>query len=75
MMSWMEQLVRMWVKEKLLQTMNRRDPIKRIRCTWLNYIKTDVKLIWWKDMDLFELAQDTVECYALVNTVRDIRVP
>jgi hypothetical protein len=38
-------------------------------------IKVDFREIGWDDMDWIDLVQDRDQWRALVNTVRDLRVP
>jgi hypothetical protein len=38
-------------------------------------IKIDLREIGWDDMDWIDLAQDTDQWRALVNTVMNLRVP
>jgi hypothetical protein len=43
--------------------------------SWVDNIKIDLREIGWDDMDWIDLAQDTDQCRALVNTVISLRVP
>jgi hypothetical protein len=50
-------------------------PLKRPRRRWVNNIKIDLREIGWDDVDWIDLAQDRDQWRALVNTVKDLRVP
>jgi hypothetical protein len=50
-------------------------PLGRRRRRWVDNIKLDLREIEWDDMDWIELAQDTDQWRALVNTVMNLRVP
>jgi hypothetical protein len=53
----------------------RKRPLGRPRCKWVDYIKMDVLEIGWRGVDWFGLAQDTGKWRALVNAVMNHRVP
>jgi hypothetical protein len=42
---------------------------------WVDYIKMDLLEIGWGGVDWIGLAQDRDKCRALVNAVRNLRVP
>jgi hypothetical protein len=50
-------------------------PLGRPRRKWVDNIKTDLRETGWDGMDLIYVAQDRVQCRALVNTEMDLRVP
>jgi hypothetical protein len=47
----------------------------RPSCRWVDNIKMDLREIEYRDMDWIDLAQDTDQWRALVNTVMNLRVP
>jgi hypothetical protein len=49
-------------------------PLGRPRCRWVDNIKTDLREIWWHGVDWIDMAQDTDQWKALVNTVLNLRV-
>jgi hypothetical protein len=46
----------------------------RLRCTWEDIIRMDLREIGWGGMDLIDLAQDRDQWRAFVNTVINLRV-
>jgi hypothetical protein len=50
-------------------------PLGRPRCRWVDKIKMDLREIDWDGMDWIDLAQNTYQWRALVNTVMNLRVP
>jgi len=48
-------------------------PLGRPRRLW-EYIRTDLKAIWWGGVDWIHLAQDRDQWLAVVNTVVNSRV-
>jgi hypothetical protein len=46
----------------------------RPRRRWVDNIKMDIREIGWDDMNWIDLAQDTDQWRALVNTVMNLRV-
>jgi hypothetical protein len=50
-------------------------PLGRLRCRWVDNIKTDLREIGWDGMDWIELAQDREQWRAHVNTAINLRVP
>jgi hypothetical protein len=50
-------------------------PLGRPRRRWVDNIKMDLRETGWDGMDLIELAQDRDQWRALVNTVKNLRVP
>jgi hypothetical protein len=50
-------------------------PLVRPRLRWVNNIKMDLREVGWDGMDSNGLAQDRDQWRALVNTVRNLRVP
>jgi hypothetical protein len=47
----------------------------RPRCRFVGNVKMDLKEIGWDGMDWIDLAQDSDQWRALVNTVVNLRVP
>jgi hypothetical protein len=50
-------------------------PLGRLRRSWEDNIKMDLREIGWGGMDWIDLAQDGNQWRALVNTVMNLRVP
>jgi hypothetical protein len=50
-------------------------PLGRPRRRWVDNIKIDLREIGWDDMDWFDLALDSDQWKALVNTVMSLPVP
>jgi hypothetical protein len=50
-------------------------PLERQRRRWVDNTKMDLREIGWDDMDWIEMAQDRDQWRALVNTVKNVRVP
>jgi hypothetical protein len=50
-------------------------PLTRPRRRWVNKIKMGLREIKWDDMDWIDLAQDRDQWRALVNVVKNLRVP
>jgi hypothetical protein len=50
-------------------------PLGRPRCRWEDNIRMDLREIGWGGMDWIDLAQDTDQWRAFVNTVMNLRVP
>jgi hypothetical protein len=50
-------------------------PLGRPRGRWVDNIKIDLREIGWDGVDWIDLAQDRDQWRALVNTVRNLRVP
>jgi hypothetical protein len=50
-------------------------PLGRPRRRWVNNIKIDLRETGWDGMDWIDLAQDSDQLRALVNTVTNFRVP
>jgi hypothetical protein len=50
-------------------------PPGRPRCRWVDNIKMDLREIGWGGIDWNDLAQDRDQWRALVNMVRNLRVP
>jgi hypothetical protein len=53
----------------------RKRPLGRPRRRWVDNIKMDLREIGWDGMDWINLAQDRDRWRALVNTVKNLRVP
>jgi hypothetical protein len=53
----------------------RKRPLGRPRCRWVDNIKVDLREIRWDGMDWNDLAQDRNQWRALVNTVMNLRIP
>jgi hypothetical protein len=50
-------------------------PLERPRRRWVDNIKMDLREIGWEGMDWIDLAQDSDQWRALVNTAMNLRVP
>ena len=50
-------------------------PLGRPRCRWEDNIKMDLQEVGCEGMDWIELAQDRDRWRALVNAVKNLRVP
>jgi hypothetical protein len=50
-------------------------PLGRLRRSWVDNIKMDLREIGWDGMDWIDLAQDRDQLRALVNTVMNLQVP
>jgi hypothetical protein len=48
-------------------------PLERSRRRWVDNIKINLREIGWDDMDWIDLAQDTNQWRALVNTAMNLR--
>jgi hypothetical protein len=44
-------------------------------CSWVDYIKMDLREIGWGGLDWIDLAEDRDQWRALVNTVMNLQVP
>jgi hypothetical protein len=53
----------------------RKRPLGRPRCRWVDNIKIDLRETGWDGMDWVDLAQDRDQWRDLVNTVTTLRVP
>jgi hypothetical protein len=49
-------------------------PLGRPRLRWVDNIKMELREIWWDGRDWIELAQNSDQWNALVNTVMNLRV-
>jgi hypothetical protein len=49
-------------------------PLDRQRRRWVNNTKMDLRELGWHGMDRIDMAQDRDQCWALVNTVMNLRV-
>jgi hypothetical protein len=52
-----------------------KSPLGRPRCTWEDNIKMDVQEVGGGCVDWMELAEDRDRWWALVSTVKNLRVP
>jgi hypothetical protein len=50
-------------------------PLGRSRRRWVNNIKMDLREIGWDGMDWIDLAQDTYQWRAFVNTRMNLQIP
>jgi hypothetical protein len=50
-------------------------PLGRPRCGWVNNVKMDLGEIGWDSVDWIDLAQDRDQWRAIVNMVMNLRVP
>jgi hypothetical protein len=51
-----------------------RRPLRRPRRRWKDYVKMNVNVVGWEDLGCVDVAQDTNEWPAVVNTVMNCRV-
>jgi hypothetical protein len=49
-------------------------PCGRLRCSWKNNIKVDIREIKWEVVGWIHLAQDRLQWWSLVNAVMDLQV-
>jgi hypothetical protein len=49
-------------------------PLEKPRRIWENNIRMDLREIEWEGVNWLQLAQDRGQCWALVNTVMNLRV-
>jgi transposase len=59
----------------LLEKPQGKKPLGRPRRRWVDNIKMDLREIGWDGMGWIDLAQDRDQWRALVNTVKNLRVP
>jgi hypothetical protein len=59
----------------LVGTRERKKPLGRPRRRWVDNIKMDVREIGYGGIDWINLAQDRDQWRALVNRVKNLRVP
>jgi hypothetical protein len=59
----------------LVENPEGKKPLGRPRRRWEDAIRMDLREIGWVGMDWIHLAQDTDQWRALVNMVRNLRVP
>jgi hypothetical protein len=52
----------------------RKRPLRRPRCRWVNNIKITLRETGWGGMDWIDLAQDRAYWRVLVNTLMNLRV-
>jgi hypothetical protein len=50
-------------------------PLQRLTRRWVDNIKMDLREIGWDGVDRIDLAQDRDKWNALVNTIKNLRVP
>jgi hypothetical protein len=60
---------------KLVGEPKGKKPLGRPRRGWVENIKIDLKYVEWDGMDWIELAHDSSQWRALVNTVMNLWVP
>jgi hypothetical protein len=53
----------------------RKRPLERSRCTWVDNIKIYLREIGWDGMDWIDLTQDRHQWRAVVNKIMNLRVP
>jgi hypothetical protein len=51
-----------------------RRPLERPRSRWLDNVEIDLREAGWDDMDWIDLAQDSDQWRAIVNTVMKLRI-
>jgi hypothetical protein len=59
---------------KFLFNLEGKRPLGRPRRRWVDNIKVDLREIGWDGVDWIDLTQDRGQ-WALVNTVKNLRVP
>jgi hypothetical protein len=78
-MRWAEHAARMGEKRNAYRILvgkpERKRPLGRPRCRWVDNIKMDLRKIVLDDMDWFDVAEDRDQWWAVVNTVINLRVP
>jgi hypothetical protein len=78
-MRWSMNVARMGQKRNVYRILvgkpEGKRPLGRPRRRWVDNIRMDLGEIGWDGMDWIELAQDRDQCRALVNTVKNLRVP
>jgi hypothetical protein len=78
-MRWAGRVVRIGEKRNayriLVGKTERKRPLERLKGTWVDNIKMDLREIGWGGMYWIDLAQDRYQWRALVNTVMSLRVP
>jgi hypothetical protein len=78
-MRWTGHVARMWEKRNayriLVGNSEARRPLGRPRRRWMDNITMDLREIGLDGMDWTDLAQDREQWRALVNTVKNLRVP
>jgi hypothetical protein len=52
----------------------RKEPLGRPRCRWVDIIKMDLREIGWDCMEWIELAKDRDQWRVFVNTAMNLRV-
>jgi len=50
-------------------------PLEIPRSRWVDYIRLELREIRWEGVDWMQLAQDSDQWWAVVNTVMNFRVP
>jgi hypothetical protein len=59
----------------LVGKLERKRPLGRPRCRWVDNIKMDLGEVRWGDVDWISVAQDRNRWRALVNSVLNLQVP
>jgi transposase len=59
----------------LVRNPERKRPLGRPRCRWVDNIKMYLREVGWDGMDWIDLAQDRDRWRAVVNAVMNFRVP
>jgi hypothetical protein len=59
----------------LVGKLERKRPLRRQRCKWVDNIKMDLREVGWDGMDWIDTAQDRDQWRALENTLMNLRVP
>jgi hypothetical protein len=77
-MRWMEHVARMGEKRNAYRLLvgkpDRKRPLGRPRCRWVDNIRMDLGELGWGDVDWISLAQDRNRWRALVNLILNFRV-
>jgi hypothetical protein len=78
-MTWARDVVRMEAQRNVYRILvgksEGKRPLRRPRHMWENNIKMDIRETGWGGMNSINLAQDSDQWRALVNTVMNLRVP
>jgi hypothetical protein len=78
-MKWARHGERMWEKRNMYRLLvrkpERKRPLGRLKCRWIDNIKMDLLEIGLSVVDWIGLAPDRYRWGSLVNTVMNLRVP
>jgi hypothetical protein len=78
-MRWAGHVTRIWQLTNacriLVGKSERKRPLGRPRCRWVDNVKMDLREIGWGDVDWIDMAQHRDQWRVLVNTVVNLQVP